>query len=113
MDGRASGLQRVCVCVWVCTRTCVHWAPPVTESREGRWTGGLLVFSVCVCGCVCVHTHVRALGSTRDREQGGKVAGGQMSCWKPLEGGGDPGLGSEGGVGWISRTAGTSLVATA
>ena len=76
MDGRASGLQRVCVGVGV-------------------------------------HAHVRALGSTRDREQGEKVAGGQMSCWKPLEGGGDPGLGSEGGVGWILRTAGTSLVATA
>ena len=24
-----------------------------------------------------------------------------MSCWKPLEGGGDPGLGSEVGGGWV------------
>lgn len=70
---------------------------------------------VCVCVCVHVRAHVHALGSTRDREQGGKVAGGQMSCSKPLEGGGDPGLASKagGGGGWTSRTAGTSLVAAA
>ena len=97
-----------------------------TKGRRGiTWTGGFLVFSACVCVCVharaCTGLHLDRRVSGLQRacvcvcvcaracvhwappvtEQGGKVAGGQMSCWKPLEGGGDPGLGSEVGGGWV------------
>ena len=69
-----------------------------TKGRRGiTWTGGFLVFSV----CVCVHARACVHWAPPVTEQGGKVAGGQMSCWKPLEGGGDPGLGSVVGGGWV------------
>ena len=49
---------------------------------------------VCVCVCVCARarTHMHT-GIHGDREQ--------MSSSKPLEGGGDLGLGSKGGGGWV------------